>query len=80
MALDTCFGTSATAKAWLQLPESCQFVEFESCFVCLRDVLSSLIEVFIKQVSSVNSDITRIKEVVGAKTVFAKEIAVSTLK
>lgn len=49
---DTCTGTSATAKAFLQVPAHSQCATGEKRFASFQNVLSSLVVVYTKQVLS----------------------------
>lgn len=63
-------------NAYLQLSEHRKFVDCQKDSACFQDALPSPIKVYVKQVLSPESYIVESEEVVEARNVFVKEMAV----
>lgn len=72
LVLDTLAGTSQTAKAFWLLPEHSRFVGCKTDSACLQDALLGLVEVYAKQVWSLDFVIARSEEEVEARRAFLK--------
>lgn len=72
--LETGTGSFEAVMACLQLREHCRLVGGEKNNVWFQDVLSSLVDVYTKQVLSVHSDRTRSKDALEANKAFVKEM------
>lgn len=74
MALDTCAGTLASPKSFLQLPDYRRFVACEMGFAYFQDDLPSAKEVYAKHFLNLVSSIPGTDVVVEASKVSGKEV------